>query len=177
MQSLAPGEADFSIAQVVVEARVGSRSGLFDYLIPEPLRGQVQVGQRVMVPFGKRSASGFVYGLSSEASVRELKPLASLVDAEPVLPTQVIELARFVSGHYLAPLDEVMRAIVPPRVRSLSRRPPTTRGRTSRILSRAKGKAVVAGPALEPAQRQAVERVSIAMDRHEAQAFLLHGVT
>jgi primosomal protein N' (replication factor Y) len=102
------------VAQVVVETRVGSTTGLFDYLIPDELRGQVQVGQRVRVPFGKRTLPGFVYALSNAPSVVSPKPIAAVIDAEPLLPAHIVELAGFVADHYLAPLDEVVRNIVPP---------------------------------------------------------------
>ena len=173
----APAQATRSIAQVVVDARVGSSSGLFDYLVPEPLQGMVQVGQRVRVPFGKRLVSGFVYALTEAPAVLDPRPIESLIDAEPLLPPGVLRLAAFVADHYAAPLDEVIRAIVPPRVRAVTARPPRSRARRSRILARAGAGEAVAAPLLEPAQRSAVERISIAVARQEAETFLLHGVT
>ena len=164
------------VAQVVVETRVGSTTGLFDYLIPEELRGQVQVGQRVRVPFGKRSVPGFVYALSNAPNVVNPKPIAAVIDAEPLLPAHIIELAGFVADHYLAPLDEVIRNIVPPRVRAVVRREPKSR-RRSRILERADRPGGGAAPDLEPAQRAALERIQIALGRREPEVFLLHGVT
>src|SRR5207244_864164 len=46
----APETALRPIAQVAVEARVGSQTGLFDYAVPEALRGLIEVGHRVRVP-------------------------------------------------------------------------------------------------------------------------------
>jgi primosomal protein N' (replication factor Y) (superfamily II helicase) len=165
------------IARVVVDARVGSHSGLFDYLVPEPLRGLVEVGQRVRVPFGKRSVSGFVYELTDAPAVVDPRPIEAVIDAEPLLPLSVLRLATFVAEHYLAPLDEVIRAIVPPRVRAVTARAPKSRPRRSRILTRAAEATPGPKAVLEPAQRAAVERITIAVTRHEAEAFLLHGVT
>src|SRR2546421_2744865 len=84
------------VAQVAVEARVGSLSGLFDYAVPEDLTSLVQVGHRVRVPFGKRSVTGFVYALQPRAAALELKPIQALIDEEPVLPPLLLELAGFV---------------------------------------------------------------------------------
>ena len=166
-----------AIAQVVVEARVGSISGLFDYRIPDELIGLVQVGQRVRVPFGRRSATGFIYALSSMPAVAEPKSIEAVIDAEPLLPPHLVQLAGWVAEHYAAPLDEVIRAVVPPRVRAVVRRAPAGR-RPSRILRQAQKQAPDAGgPQLEPAQQSAVERITIAVRRQEAETFLLHGVT
>ena len=173
-----PEVAVRSIAHVAVDARVGSQTGIFDYLIPEALAGQVSIGQRVRVPFGRRSVTGFVCAVDEAPGVIELKPIEAVVDAEPMLPVELVELAGFVADHYLVPLDEVIRAAVPPRVRRAVRKPGTRR-RRSRILTAGGSSASPAAAAveLEPDQQAAVERIAISLGRQESQVFLLHGVT
>jgi primosomal protein N' (replication factor Y) len=172
----APETALRPIAQVAVEARVGSQTGLFDYAVPEALTGLIEVGHRVRVPFGRRTVTGFVYALEQGPTVLELKPIEALVDAEPVLPAVLVELAGFVAAHYLVPLDEVIRAVVPPRVRAVVRRS-VKRRRQSRILRQASEVLSADAVTLEPAQEAARERIAVALTRHESEAFLLHGVT
>ena len=172
----APETALRPIAQVAVEARVGSQTGLFDYAVPEALRGVIEVGHRVRVPFGKRTVTGFVYALDQAPTILELRPIEALVDAEPVLPAVLVELAGFVAAHYLVPLDEVIRAVVPPRVRAIVRRS-VKRRRQSRILRQAAEVSRPAAVALEAAQEAARERIAVALNRQESEVFLLHGVT
>src|SRR5437773_11736701 len=172
----APETALRPIAQVAVEARVGSQTGLFDYAVPEALTGLIEVGHRVRVPFGKRTVTGFVYALDQGPTVLELKPIEALLDAEPVLPSPLVELAGFVAAHYLVPLDEVIRAIVPPRVRAVVHRS-VKRRRQSRILRQAAAISVPEAIVLEPAQEAVRERIAIALSRQESDIFLLHGVT
>src|ERR1700730_14008011 len=154
------------IAQVAVEARVGSQTGLFDYAVPEALSGVIEVGHRVRVPFGKRTVTGFVYALDQAPTTLELNPIEALVDAEPVLPAVLVELAGFVAAHYLVPLDEVIRAVVPPRVRAVVRRS-VKRRRQSRILQKANEVTVSAPIRLEQAQLAARERISVEIARQE----------
>src|SRR5438270_7402478 len=172
----APDTGLRDVAQVAVEARVGSQTGLFDYAVPDALTGVIEVGHRVRVPFGKRTVTGFVYALEQGPSVLELKPIEALLDAEPVLPPVLVELAGFVAAHYLVPLDEVIRAIVPPRVGAVGRRT-VKRRRQSRILRQASATTAVEAVRLEPAQQAAAERIAVSLARHEADVFLLHGVT
>src|SRR3989440_10144996 len=172
----APETALRPIAQVAVEARVGSQTGLFDYAVPEALTGLIEVGHRVRVPFGKRSVTGFVYALDQGPTVLELKPIEALLDAEPVLPSPLVELAGFVAAHYLVALDGVICVIVPPRVRAVVRRT-VKRRRQSRILRQAGAVTAVGAVGLEPAQQAAAERIAVSLARHEADVFLLHGVT
>ena len=165
-----------AVAQVAVEARVGSLSGLFDYAVPDELEGTIEVGHRVRVPFGKRLVTGFVYGLEPAAPMLELKPIQALLDQEPGLPPILVEMAGFVSRHYVVPIDEVIRAVVPPRVRAVVRRS-VKRRRQSRILGRLNSPASLPTLSLEPAQEAARERIGLALGRHEASVFLFHGVT
>src|SRR5437667_1207068 len=172
----APETALRPIAQVAVEARVGSQTGLFDYAVPPALTGLIEVGHRVRVPFGKRPVTGFVDALDQGPTMLELKPIEALLDAEPVLPSPLVELAGFVAAHYLVPLDEVIRAIVPPRVRAVVHRS-VKRRRQSRILRQAAAVSVPEAIVLEPAQQAVRERIAIALSRQESDVFLMHGVT
>src|SRR2546428_5234979 len=171
-----PETAVRQVAQVAAHAGVGSHSGLFDYADPGELIGLIEVGHRVRVPFGKRSVTGFVYALDQAPAVLELKPIEAMIDAEPVLPAVLVELAGFVASHYLVPLDEVIRASVPPRVRAVVRRT-VKRRRQSRILQKANAVTVAAAVRLEAAPPAARERISVAIARPEAEVFLVHGVT
>src|SRR6202022_4500202 len=173
---LAPETPVRQVAQAAVHAPVGSHSGLFDYAVPHELTGVIEVGHRVRVPFGKRIVTGFVYALDQAPAVLELKPIEALIDAEPVLPAALVELAGFVAAHYLVPLDEVIRAVVPPRVRAIVRRT-VKRRRQSRILRQANEVRAPVTVHLEPAQLAARERISVAIARQESEVFLLHGVT
>ena len=120
--------------------------------------------------------TGFVYALDQGPAVLDLKPIEAVLDAEPVLPAVLVELAGFVAAHYLVPLDEVIRAIVPPRVRAVVTRS-VKRRRQSRILRQATEVSRPAAVVLEPAQEAARERIAIALARQESNVFLLHGVT
>ncbi|MDQ6711091.1 MAG: DEAD/DEAH box helicase, partial [Candidatus Dormibacteraeota bacterium] len=170
-----PEVASRLIAHVAVDVRVGSQTGLFDYAIPEALEGQVDIGQQVRVPFGRRSVTGFVCALDRAPGVIELKAIEAVVDAEPVLPRTLVELAAQVADHYMVPLDEVIRAAVPPRVRQVVRKPGTRR-RRSRILGAGAGPAI-APVQLEAAQHAVMERIAISLGRQESEVFLVHGVT
>src|SRR5207253_1901729 len=97
-------------------------------------------------------------------------------DAMPVLPSPLVEVAGFVAAHYLVPLDEVIRAIVPPRVRAVVHRS-VKRRRQSRILRQAAAVSVPEAIVLEPAQQAVRERIAIALSRQESGVFLLPGVT
>lgn len=74
------------------------------------------VGARVEVPLGAtRSAVGLICGVRAPLpdDPTTLKPAIELWDRVPLFPPQTIELFRFLSAYYMAPLGDVLRALVP----------------------------------------------------------------
>jgi primosomal protein N' (replication factor Y) (superfamily II helicase) len=95
----------------------------FTYAVPEPLRGMVQPGSRVLVPFRQKSLVGvvveFVEAAPEGAKVREI---ARVLDVVPALTPKLIELANWIAGYYLAPIGEVFRTLLPPLTELKSQR-------------------------------------------------------
>ncbi len=73
------------------------------------------VGGRVLVPFAGRRLTGVVLRVHDEAPPEgvEAKPVQAILDREALLPEALMELARWVSSYYLAPLGEVLRGMLP----------------------------------------------------------------
>jgi primosomal protein N' (replication factor Y) len=89
--------------------------GPLTYRAPDSLAAWLRPGQRVRVRVGRRSATGVVWQLDPPplAAGVELRPIERLLDLEPVLPPDLLELARFASDYYLAPLGEVVAGMLP----------------------------------------------------------------
>lgn len=88
-------------------------SGMFDYAIPDELAGQVGLGSLVTAPFGNQTVQGVVMELLDSPSVAETKLLESLLDPLPVLSVPQMELAKWMSAHYLQPLAAVIGMMLP----------------------------------------------------------------
>jgi len=96
------------------ENRYSPLSLAFHYSIPPALREKVAIGQLVQVPFGPRRLQGIVVGLADRAPVPQTRDIEDIVDPEPVLLPVQIELARWISSFYLAPLIDCLRLMLPP---------------------------------------------------------------
>ena len=142
-----------------MEAARGIARETYTYSVPEGV--EVVPGHRVTVPFGRRSTYGFVVSLSTDDPGVETKPIAS-AGAEPLLLPHQVELARAVADHYWIPLIEVIRAMLPPRVRSTGSAGSAASNRQtrhSRLLELATGPASPAGPIHLTADQDAVLEV------------------
>jgi primosomal protein N' (replication factor Y) len=84
------------------------------YLVPDTLT--VRAGQRVQVPLATRRATGIVLGAGGNLPPGvELRPILRVLDAEPVLTPELLELGRWIADYYVAPIGEVFRAMLPLR--------------------------------------------------------------
>jgi len=110
----------------------------FDYELPSSLT--VAIGTRVWVPWGTRAVEGVVVELNPADSPSEMKikKVRGLVGALPIT-AELVELARWTSGYYLAPLGEVLRLCMPAGGKARARRQAaiTDEGRRAVEASRA----------------------------------------
>ena len=158
-------------AEVAVEASRGQGRETYTYAVPQGV--DVVPGHRVTVPFGRRSTYGFVVSLGTEDPGVETKPIAT-AGSEPLLLPHQVALARLVAEHYWLPLIEVLRAMLPPRVRatgSSGSQASTRQRRHSRLVELATGPATPTGAPVLTAEQQAALDVI-----NSNQLTLLHGV-
>jgi primosomal protein N' (replication factor Y) len=71
------------------------------------------VGARVLVPFRNEKLAGVVVRVHDEPPPVEAKPLLMVLDEEPVLSPDLMELGRWIAQYYLAPIGEVLRSMLP----------------------------------------------------------------
>jgi primosomal protein N' (replication factor Y) len=115
--SLAPGAKRF--AQVALEQSIDASGGL-TYAVPDAL-SDLAVGERVVVPLGRgnKPAVGFVIGVSDQPDprVKRVKWVASREVGGVSLTGELVELARWIAGYYVAPLGMVFMAMLPAAVK------------------------------------------------------------
>ena len=89
--------------------------GYFTYSLPQPLQGQVQVGVRVLVPFGKsKRYVGLVARLHDEKPLDyEVKDLLQVMDRQPIVLPSQLRLWQWMADYYMSPIGEVYKAALP----------------------------------------------------------------
>jgi primosomal protein N' (replication factor Y) len=84
---------------------------VFTYTVPEGMHPVV--GGRVLVPFRQQRLSGIVTELHDRKPAVKTKNILSVLDTTPVLDSQLLQLGKWISEYYLAPLGEVFRTMLP----------------------------------------------------------------
>lgn len=97
-------------AQVVLGIAV---EGPFDYVVPKAIRESIAVGSRVQVSLRARPMTGYVTALSAQSAVKKVKPVARLIDAQPILDQNMLALTRGVAQHYGCSWGEAIETAIP----------------------------------------------------------------
>jgi primosomal protein N' (replication factor Y) (superfamily II helicase) len=98
-------------AEVAVTLPVTSR---YTYRVPEHMLVRARVGSRVLVRFGTRKVTGVVVRESVEPP-EGVTPVevSEVLDEEPSLPRDLVELCLWISDYYESPPGEALRAALP----------------------------------------------------------------
>ena len=93
------------------------------YEVPAALAPRVVPGARVVVPLRRRSVVGVVTAAISHlpSADIEIKPITAAPDDEPAISPPLLELGRWMSDYYGAPLGLALRAILPGPLWSVAR--------------------------------------------------------
>ena len=91
----------------------------FTYRLPVGLQENVQIGARLLVPFGKRQITGYAVALhtkiSPELEIEEetIKDALELLDSEPLLTAEIVRLTQWTADYYAASWGEMLKASLP----------------------------------------------------------------
>ena len=96
---------------------VPARDGLFTYRVPAGLSAGALPGRRCVVPLGRRLLTGVILGPAPDEPAPEgVREVQRLLDDGPLLPLDVLALAKWAAAHYLAPVGLAVRTALPPGI-------------------------------------------------------------
>lgn len=101
-------------AEVLVELKMRNIDQTFTYLIPSNLKDKVEVGKRVVVPFGRQTLEGFVIRINNIIETNyNVKKIIEVIDDRPVLNEELLELGKFISKKTLCNLINAYQTMLP----------------------------------------------------------------
>lgn len=112
------------IAQVIPAKRGPLHLNWFDYLVPSELESKLHIGHLVTIPLRSRIEFGIVRSLSttSEAANSRLKPLAAIVNEQPLLSQAQLAFLEDLSALYSTSLGLLVKSnLLPLQKRKLQK--------------------------------------------------------
>ena len=114
----------------------------FTYRIPEEMRGTINLGARLKVPFGKRSLTGYAVELHvelpadiefDESKIKDIIAVSDPLDDAPLITPEILKLTQWTADYYASFWGEMLKASLPAGINSEKVRP--KRRKAVRLLS------------------------------------------
>ncbi len=98
--------------QVIISNIINKIDRPYDYIYPfddDP------IGKRVIVPFGKSNAprKGLVMGISQNDELQSLKKIYDVLDQQPIVSSEQIQLIHFLKEHYFISFYRALNCMIP----------------------------------------------------------------
>lgn len=87
----------------------------FSYLIPDEMKDKIQIGQAILVPFGRQGLiNAFCVGFSDYiAGDFKVKKISKILDETPLFSIDYLNLLEWVANYYCCDLVTVLNAAIP----------------------------------------------------------------
>lgn len=105
-------------AKIIIDQDAKALDKVFEYKVPEDF--QVEVGERVIVPFGSRFLQGFIVELCESCSYEEskVKEITRKIENFPVIKKEMLELMFFMADKLHLKLASILRLFLPGEMRT-----------------------------------------------------------
>lgn len=100
---------------MLVELKAKKIDQTFTYHVPEHLETQIMVGKRVFVPFGNQKLEGFILKINDSSVKVEyaLKDIIEVIDEQPVINEEMMEIGKYISKKTLSTLICAYQTMLP----------------------------------------------------------------
>ena len=87
--------------------------GTFSYEVPADLSFLIEIGKRILIPFGRRRVTGYVLGPAPQNINPPLKKILDILDDEPLFPANMVPFFKWISDYYIYPVGQVIKNALP----------------------------------------------------------------
>lgn len=105
-------------AKIIIDQDAKALDKVFEYKIPDEM--QVEIGERVMVPFGKRVLQGFIVDICENVNYDEskIKNIERKIEDFAVIKPEMIALMKFMAEKLHLKLASILRLFLPSEMRT-----------------------------------------------------------
>lgn len=110
------------IAKILINTSVNSLNKVYDYLVPETLIDEVEIGKRVQVSFGRgrELEEGIIVKLEEPTEIPKykLKEIDSILDDVSYIDSNRLKLAKYIAYVYFCNVYDALKLMLPPGTKS-----------------------------------------------------------
>ncbi len=116
------GEQDDRYIQVIIDRVSDALDRPFQYRMPRGLCAAPRVGMQVLVPFRSGKINAFVVGVQRDPDVQDTKDVLSVLEHEPALGPEMIDLSYWLSRRFFLRWSEAIHLCLPPARNKVKKR-------------------------------------------------------
>lgn len=113
-------------AGVIVDISHEQLDKIFQYIIPETMLPELEIGMKVQIPFGKTRRTGYVVDISDEPEIdiSRMKSLTGICGHSVTIDGRMIKLANWIKNHYGSTMNQALKLVMPvkEKVRNIEKR-------------------------------------------------------
>ena len=99
---------------VIVELSAKAIDKTFTYQVPPALETQVEIGKRVLVPFGRQQLEGFILNITRQKECDyPVKDILKVIDEHAVLNQELLKLGKYMQKKTLSSLVSCYQTMLP----------------------------------------------------------------
>ena len=99
--------------EVILNNKVKILNRTFDYIVPENMKDGLNIGSRVLVPFGRSTKDAYVIGFKDKSDF-ECKEILEVLTTEEI-SEEKLALAKIMSKRYFCNLSECIKLMLNPK--------------------------------------------------------------
>ena len=102
-------------AGVIVDISHEQLDKIFQYIIPETMLPELEIGMKVQIPFGKTKRTGYVVDISDEPEIdiSRMKSLTGICGHSVTIDGRMIKLANWIKNHYGSTMNQALKLVMP----------------------------------------------------------------
>lgn len=102
-------------ADIIIDISLDKLDKTFQYIIPDHLEDQVEVGMRVEVEFGKSKRTGYVIDITDKPSfdIAKQKNILSVSKGSVQIESRLIKLAYWLKQNYGGTVNQALKTVIP----------------------------------------------------------------
>lgn len=99
---------------VLIELKAKKLDKTFTYKVPSGLINKIEIGKRVLVPFGKQKIEGFILSINNDKEFSyEIKEIIEVIDDNAVINEEMMELGKYIKNKTLCTLISAYQTMLP----------------------------------------------------------------
>lgn len=109
-------------ADIIIDITHEKLDKVFQYIIPNELKGKLEVGMEVIVPFGRgsRETRGYVVGFSEKPGVAadKMKEISRIAEDSVAIEARLVKLAAWMREAYGGTMIQALKTVLPVKRKS-----------------------------------------------------------